>query len=902
MANKDDLQSSQQNEFVNVVCPNCGTPLKINVAWKHVRCKHCGQVFYMNEVLQKQRNSALSESKIDEEVQKMDDKTATAIEKFKSGKFQKALLILGVVFALLTAVFFKRKAILPGIISLFQALLAFASWMMGSGRIKTPKYGWHKLLVCVIFVLMIPCITALGRSEKDISVQKDQDESSNSSQLSGQIVEQSKKTETSVSQGNSVKETVNSQAESAYIEASDSKTEEFSIEESDPAAMLTVQNVVGKTLPEALELLQTTGFTNIRTDADSDPQWDDNRWIITEQSVAEGTSLLPDEEIKLSCVKLCQVYIDAKSELNAIFSTYAMDIYMDDTLIGTVENGKYLTQLIDITEGAHELFAYRSDNNSMVGSKKLTITNDTTIQCEISHSSTSITFKSWNLANGVSASSIEVPALVGMVLSTAKDQLENAGFVNVHYESSGDNSIWNTNNWTVISQNVEPGAIVDKNEEILLTCQKTEDYVLSLFKNLTIEEAEQKAKEENLKITCESILTGETIDATGLDTDHKQRWAVEEASMKASEDKLIVLRLRFTGEVEVPDVIKLPLDEADSALKSLQMSHVSLQDESGKNISAGNSWIVLKQSINEGTVVQADKEIILTCTKYKDLFSEQLVGLTMLEANEKTAEYEYATACIRHESSSDNVNEDDLTEEEKQFWVVTKLQDINTNKKTVTLNIEYTGDVEVPDLAGMKLDAALKLLESRYFENIVAKYDDKAIPGYSDYSGYMVETQSVDPETTINAQAEIVLTCSKLELPVYYSTNGASTVSNGNTGKYAYKSRGGTYDVYWIIDFDEGYVYNFYDNGTSGDMDEYKEGYRDKIDSGTLNDAVVLVYHDSEGEYVWKLFFKVENHPDHLIVRDHNGFLLEFYPTDLDKAMELRDKKSLKSTDEYMGG
>lgn len=52
--------------------------------------------------------------------------------------------------------------------------------------------------------------------------------------------------------------------------------------------------------------------------------------------------------------------------------------------------------------------------------------------------------------------------------------------------------------------------------------------------------------------------------------------------------------------------------------------------------------------------------------------------------------------------------------------------------------------------------------------------------------------------------------------PVFYSTNDYETAKNGNTGVFSYRDRGSSYDIYWIIDFDEGYVYYFTDgNGES---------------------------------------------------------------------------------------
>ena len=122
--------------------------------------------------------------------------------------------------------------------------------------------------------------------------------------------------------------------------------------------------------------------------------------------------------------------------------------------------------------------------------------------------------------------------------------------------------------------------------------------------------------------------------------------------------------------------------------------------------------------------------------------------------------------------------------------------------------------------------------------------------------------------------------------PVSYSTNDKETAKRGETGVYAYKNRGISYNIYYIIDFDEGYVYRFID------VDDIICD-RVKIVSGTLNDVVIITYHD--GEDVWSngLHFKWQNQPDHLVMEDHNHFEFDFYTTDLDDALALRDQKTI---------
>ena len=124
--------------------------------------------------------------------------------------------------------------------------------------------------------------------------------------------------------------------------------------------------------------------------------------------------------------------------------------------------------------------------------------------------------------------------------------------------------------------------------------------------------------------------------------------------------------------------------------------------------------------------------------------------------------------------------------------------------------------------------------------------------------------------------------------PVFYSTNDYETAKNGNSGVFSYRERGGSYDIYWIIDFDEGYVYYF----TDGNGESFCD--RLKIESGTLNDKITITYHDGGDTWSYKLHFKYVNHPETLIMVDQNGFDWEYSTTDLDDALGIRDTKTIK--------
>ena len=124
--------------------------------------------------------------------------------------------------------------------------------------------------------------------------------------------------------------------------------------------------------------------------------------------------------------------------------------------------------------------------------------------------------------------------------------------------------------------------------------------------------------------------------------------------------------------------------------------------------------------------------------------------------------------------------------------------------------------------------------------------------------------------------------------PVSYSTNDLETAKNGNSGVFSYVSRGSNYYTYWIIDFDESYVYSF----TEGNGNEMCD--RTVIDSGDLNSVLIITYHDGDDEWSYGLHFRYKNQPSVLIVEDNDYFETEYATADLADALKIRDSKTIK--------
>lgn len=217
----------------------------------------------------------------------------------------------------------------------------------------------------------------------------------------------------------------------------------------------------------------------------------------------------------------------------------------------------------------------------------------------------------------------------------------------------------------------------------------------------------------------------------------------------------------------------------------------------------------------------------------------------------------------------------------------------------VTQSTEITLTMGEDDFKGMNYQEAEKIFREMGFTNFEYRTVDTETESAEDTICYIEITEWFIGDSDFvkgdkfNADSTVTFFSYVYEAPtapspVFYSTNDYETAKNGNTGVFSYRDRGSSYDIYWIIDFDEGYVYYFTDGNGESSCD------RLKIDSGTLNDKVTITYHDGGDTWSYKLHFKYVDHPEALIMVDQNGFDWEYSTTDLDDALNLRATKNIK--------
>ena len=155
----------------------------------------------------------------------------------------------------------------------------------------------------------------------------------------------------------------------------------------------------------------------------------------------------------------------------------------------------------------------------------------------------------------------------------------------------------------------------------------------------------------------------------------------------------------------------------------------------------------------------------------------------------------------------------------------------------------------------------------------------------------LVTTAETTPASTATPSPKPTATPTPTPKPtnnaVSYSTNDLATAKKGNTGVFSYRSRGGSYYIYYIIDFDKGYVYRF----CEGNGDTIYD--RALIESGDLNNTLVMKYTDGNDSWRYGLHFSWKNQPDHLVVEDERGYSSDFYTTNLNDALELMGRKTM---------
>lgn len=234
---------------------------------------------------------------------------------------------------------------------------------------------------------------------------------------------------------------------------------------------ITMPNVMGLSLEEALNELSSSGFQNIGTDREYD-EIESSRVIVAEQSISEGSLIGPTDKIGLVCKILYKLTLDIKSDYNLIFNKYDVEIFADDTLLGTVSNGETFTESFDILEGTHKLWFYKEGKHETNISDNIVVKSDLNYKCTVMHDSDmSLTDIEITEVEPEDAKASMIGTL-NMALSEAKTKLLEIGFTNIKAVTEYGEPIEGNNDWYIVSQSIASGTDLKTDNEIILTCKK----------------------------------------------------------------------------------------------------------------------------------------------------------------------------------------------------------------------------------------------------------------------------------------------------------------------------------------------------------------------------------------------------------------------------------------------
>ena len=360
--------------------------------------------------------------------------------------------------------------------------------------------------------------------------------------------------------------------------------------------------------------------------------------------------------------------------------------------------------------------------------------------------------------------------------------------------------------------------------------------------------------------------------------------------------------------IDVIDVTNKPIlaaiDELNEAGFFNILYSVNLNEEEP------DKWVVTTQSKKAGEKAYPDDEIILECKKECKL-SLEIKSEFNLFFSKYDIEVVFDGVEIGSISNGNTLTKDLEVLSGDHKFVFSKAGDSSLRlEKTITINNDRMFSCQIAhgsDSMDMKNIVESDLLPQDTVPEEAEARIDTISNNVDTVQENIVEadvSEENKPDEIITEEAEqmteedyLSLVIPEIEKPEeqkeekkpkhaasYHSSGDRDIAKEGDSGVFAYKSSGKEYDRYYIIDFDEGYVYSFsYGNG-----DMYCD--RVKIDYGNLNEYIVTTYHDNG--YAWSegLHFKRKNQPDILVLQDRFDFEIEFRTTDLDDALRYRSE------------
>ena len=103
----------------------------------------------------------------------------------------------------------------------------------------------------------------------------------------------------------------------------------------------------------------------------------------TQTPVREDQPELGGEKPEIQADGDLRLQLHVEFRKNAVFSTYDVDMYLDDLFIATLPHGKDFDGVLRVSEGKHLLVFYKSGGKTQRGAAAFTVEGDTQYSCKI---------------------------------------------------------------------------------------------------------------------------------------------------------------------------------------------------------------------------------------------------------------------------------------------------------------------------------------------------------------------------------------------------------------------------------------------------------------------------------------------------------------------------------------
>ena len=391
-----------------------------------------------------------------------------------------------------------------------------------------------------------------------------------------------------------------------------------------------------------------------------------------------------------------KLYVDVSWKENLIFDKYDVKLLIDGNEIGTIEYANPYTYLADVKKGKHTITFSKETDADIQIEETISITESMTYRCKIQTEGKKVNIVSSELEATLEGSSIEMPDVMLMYVSKATEQLEAAGFKNTACENSDGKSAKKDCTWIVVDQSEEKGTSLDKNDRIVLTCEKTSDFLTEHFIGKNVIESIEEAKRVGYEVSFINPIMDTDMRnyLNGCDEEELKNWSVSECSFIESEQKVAELEMVYGSERTLPNVIGMSLKHAISELKAAGFEKLSFQSEEGKSISesAGHKWKVTGQSVKAGSSIAVDEELTLTCIAYDKLTKTELFVLEIIPSDTDVSEVKASVEEDTSENKTETEAEAAVSEPEENSESKASVEESN-NETEMESEIETEAEI-----------------------------------------------------------------------------------------------------------------------------------------------------------------------------------------------------------------